>query len=169
MSSKIKSDSKKTESPKGVRQLKQYDPTPPTFLRKIMGDDRSSDREVLKFMFDEKFKIFQTQLDDMEHDHQQVLAYRDETLSRFADENEQIKKMLFDMVNESDFEQKHQYIPVEIYLDTDDNNKIFGVYTAVNDFLDSIGFKKKLNLMPEKALGIKKCLPGLKKSCRKMK
>jgi hypothetical protein len=63
-------------------------------------------------------------------------------LNRTKNENDEFKEIIFDQMLFSNEDKKIQFIPIEIYLDTDNSMEIFNTYEAVLKFLDSIGFKK---------------------------
>lgn len=69
-----------------------------------------------------------------------------EKIDSLTQENIELKEVLLNSVVQANVEQKIQYIPVEIYLDTKESEIIFGVYDSVLTFLESIGFSKSIEL-----------------------
>lgn len=57
-------------------------------------------------------------------------------------ENIALKDVNFILSTQSSSESRIQFIPVEIYLDINDNQISFNVYTAISDFLEFIGFER---------------------------
>ena len=69
-----------------------------------------------------------------------------EKLSLLEKENVELKKIIFDNIFQEDLDEKNQYIPIDIYIDTSVNEKIFEVYSSVLDFAKNLGFIKILEL-----------------------
>ena len=67
-------------------------------------------------------------------------------------------ELLYDALYGKEVEHGIQYVPISIYLDTNDSNSIFFVYTSVLDFIEGIGFVKAIELKDRKGSWIKKMI-----------
>lgn len=68
------------------------------------------------------------------------------------------KKTIFSIVNNSTSDAKIQYMPIDIYIDTNDPKKILDVYDSVIKLIKYIDFEKELELEPIKGSWYKKIL-----------
>lgn len=64
--------------------------------------------------------------------------------------NEKLKDILFNNVADYGADSTIQLIPVNIYLDTNDNNLIYTAYQSVLDFLTEIGFETSVDFKAKK-------------------
>ncbi|MCD9616660.1 hypothetical protein [Chryseobacterium gleum] len=61
-------------------------------------------------------------------------------------ENKKIKEGLFYYIEDKENDLAHQYLNIDIYIDTNDSKKIFNTYSAVLDLLKSIDFESFIEL-----------------------
>jgi len=64
-----------------------------------------------------------------------------ESISQLQADNLKLKEDLYNLVLTSNQNEKTQFIPIDIYLDTNDPQEIFSVYESVKQFSSSIGFQ----------------------------
>lgn len=63
------------------------------------------------------------------------------TINQLEEEHKKLNEKFYSYVDNRENDLSIQYLNTEIYLDTDNPDDIFKVYTAVLDFLDDIDFK----------------------------
>ncbi|MDI1355360.1 MAG: hypothetical protein PSX36_10600 [bacterium] len=85
-------------------------------------------------------------------------------LEKTLEENHSLKIITTDILFREQEEQKTLYIPIEIYLDTDNPVNIYEVYEAVMKFVEIIDFKKVLEFKAIKGSWWKKIIAGSKKA-----
>lgn len=68
------------------------------------------------------------------------------------------KEIIYDLLYGKEVEYGIQYLPVSIYLDTEDPETIFKVYTAVLDFLKMLNFDVAVELKDKKGSWIKRMI-----------
>lgn len=82
----------------------------------------------------------------------------EEKCKQINKELQAMKNTIITIVNDSNEVTKIQFIPVDIYIDTNNSNEIFEVYSSVIDLLENIGFKKDIELDPIKGSWYKKLI-----------
>lgn len=82
-----------------------------------------------------------------------VLSARIEELEK---SNNNLNKYLYNNLIERDLVEKYQYIPIEIYIDSDSLETALKIYEAVNLFLNEIGFQKEIELQAIKGSWFKR-------------
>jgi len=83
-------------------------------------------------------------------------------LEELRESNEKLKDILFNNVAEYGAESTTQLIPVNIYLDTNDNNLIYTAYQSVLDFLTEIGFETSVDFKARKGSWFKRWIANSK-------
>jgi hypothetical protein len=119
-------------------------------LLPYLGSNETKEiNEVIELIRKINFK-----LDEIENDNKKI---KDE-LRSLKDVNNQLKSTFYDSILTSNIDEKIQFIPVDIYLDTNNSNEIFKVYTSIIDFLRSIDFEIAFEFDAIKGSWIKKII-----------
>lgn len=74
----------------------------------------------------------------------QIVKIND-SITQLQEENLKLKKILYDIVITTDNKEKVQYLPIDIYLDTNDSQDIFSVYESIKQFNEVIGFENSFD------------------------
>lgn len=84
----------------------------------------------------EKIQEINFKLNEIRDDNERIK----EEVKSLKSVNNQLKNAFYDSLTTSGVDEKKQFIPVDIYLDTNSSAEIFKVYTSIIDFLRSIEF-----------------------------
>lgn len=79
-------------------------------------------------------------------------------LKELVEKNDKLSEILFSDISSYGAHKTYQLIPVNIFLDTNDPNKIYSTYQATLDFLTSIGFETVVDFPEKKGSWIKKII-----------
>lgn len=117
--------------------------------------------KALESFPDQKSKVETTSSEEILIE--QINQLREEQ-SKIAKETRLLKETISTIVVESNLTEKKQFIPVDIFLDTNEHNLIFEVYSSVIDFLITIGFEKNIELDAIRGSWYKKFVAKSKKA-----
>jgi hypothetical protein len=83
--------------------------------------------------------------------------------SQYQTENIKLKEILYNLIISFNQKEKIQFIPVDIFLDTNDSQEIFSVYESIQRYLEVIGFENAFDFKSVTGSWYKKMVAKSKK------
>ena len=115
---------------------------PSSEINSVLGWSEHSEKKItknnedIKKSNDDLSDFFIEQIHDLQKQNLKTVS----ALEKLEEEHGQLKELLFNTITNSE-NVTNQLIPINMYLDTDNNDDIYRSYQAVLDFLDVIEFK----------------------------
>jgi len=149
---KLLSESKLEEAKKMLESLSELRPKIPVLSLGLVGETiakRLRDKETKSIESPQHEAILKPLNDEQEivaklKSLSDSLAAVQDSVESLKKENHILKNSLYNIITGADAQEKIQFMSVEIFLDTDDNETAFRVYSAVLDFLTSMDFERSI-------------------------
>lgn len=104
--------------------------------------------------YEHLLQMLEKRIEEIEYDNKTVKK----DIENLKNENIQLKEYLFDSIVGENSLEKIQYLPIQIYIDSDNPQDIYKIYDSVLNFVEALGFKKFIEFEHEKGSWFKKLI-----------